>query len=533
MAQRAEALAFWQSVDWNDQPLRNDLVDYQGFGNCANYYKKNDDDVKTAIKAMTSSSGMVANPLHPGPGQQPFIPNRGFQVSAFEATRLKQVVFYCRYLHIVQRTFDPANTAVADIELVWEHRNAIKLYENEHQAPTKWNKNILMKSQFDMMEEFFSLKLGQNNIPYNYIIRTDAVPPAEGGPDDPGLGQPTFMEELTSRARHDGADWTANNQFVWSIIRTVFFDTPVYEMIRNCQRQKNGRRAWFILYDHYLGESYQLRQRAKANTILSKCFYDGRSRNFTLDDYFTRLQSAFNDLPDDEMPNQRKMEIMLKGLRDPTLAATKNTITATPRLNSDYRLSIDYIAEQDDRLRQDRAQKAGQRNIAGLDVGAGVGPGRGRGRGFHRGGRGGRGPGRGRFGRGGRGGHGRGRGSGRGTVFNPRNPGRYYQPHEWRALTKEQRDQARKARPMHQQQQQARAFAAAASSQAYHEAMANNLAAGVAQLQAAPALPPAPQGIQQPTTQIAAVRTVQQPPILQLGATMSRRPAPGRGRNQP
>ena len=155
----------------------------------------------------------------------------------------------------------------------------------------------------------------------------------------------------------------------------------MWPFLQSYQPSKDGRQGYFAAHDHYLGQSYQLRTRAKANTIIARCFYDGCSRNFTLDKYFSKLRSAFNDLPDNEVPTQRKMEIMLHGLRDSTLAATKNTVTATPRLNTSYELAVNYIMEQDDRLCQDRAQRGNQRNIAGLDVGAEVGSGRGCGRG--------------------------------------------------------------------------------------------------------------------------------------------------------
>ena len=76
-----------------------------------------------------------------------------------------------------------------------------------------------------------------------------------------------------------------------------------------------------------------MRIRASANTILAKAFYDGRSRNFTLEKYFSALATAFNDLPAAEVSNKRKMEVMLAGIQDPTLKEVKNQIVATPALN--------------------------------------------------------------------------------------------------------------------------------------------------------------------------------------------------------
>ena len=350
---------------------------------------------------------------------------------------------------------------------------------------------------------------------------------------DPGLGLPDHATELIRRARHTGVAHTNNNRTVWSFIRAIFFDTDAYPYIRRYERARNGRAAYFAIKGHYLGTTFTVTIRANAESIIANARFTGQSRNFTLERFLSQLQGAWNDLPEEEVSDERKLSVLMRALQAPELAATKQTILATPALRGDYDAAVNLLTENHIRVRENARGAA--RGVGATETTGGRNGGRGnqfrdarrmRGGGRPNGGRhGGRGGGR--FG--GRGGRG-GRGGGRGGRYNPRNPGRYLSTEEWRNLTPEQRAQVRAARDQTQQaNSQVAAYAAQVGIAAYAQGQAaagqgaaqgdNNPPNVQFQIAATQQQPQQPAGIVLPPPPA----NLMPPRGAGIGATMSRR----------
>ena len=230
------------------------------------------------------------------------------------------------------------------------------------------------------------------------------------------------------------------------MLRHMFADTEVWPYIQTHQARANGRAAYFVIKGHYLGRSFSAVIRARAETTLASIRYDGRSQRFTFEVFLSRMEHAFNDLPDGEVPDERKIHILMRAIQDPRMAVARATVLADPNLCIDYLQAVNFLLDYNQRYAANTDQGNNRRLASAGRGGRGNQGGRGRGNG----GRGGRGGGRGGrgSGRGGRGG-GRGRGGRNGVLFDPNHPHRNYTQTEWAQLSNEQREQVRAARQRH------------------------------------------------------------------------------------
>lgn len=283
------------------------------------------------------------------------------------------------------------------------------------------------------IDNYLRTKRGRRGSPLAYVVRDhEALPEANPDPlvQDPGYGLPTFQEELIRRTRLTGPDYQQDNDAVWQVLYHVTHDGPGWDWISSFSSSRNGRGAYQALRLHYLGDAYQGRVKASADKVIQSTFYDGQKHNFTFEMYASRLAKAFSDLADAGEPvlAERKVRILLLGIRDPRLETARGQIMVSPTMSADYDASVNFIAQYSDAV---AAVSQNKRRVASMN-GGGRGPQAGRGAGRGRGGRG----------RGGQHG-GRGRG-GRGNRTNNSTDVRgltagYMSPAQWQALSPFQR----------------------------------------------------------------------------------------------
>lgn len=274
-------------------------------------------------------------------------------------------------------------------------------------------------------------------MPLSYVVRADV--PLPDVADDPGFGLPSFALEMIRRAPHTGTFFQRDSVAVWNVIRHVTHEGPAWSWVQSFLRTCDGRAAYFAMKQHYLGESFTARLRANADRLLDTTFYDGRSRAFTFERFFETLQMAFTDIEStcEEISEQRKVRILMLGIRDERLATVKSQVTATPELKATFDAAVNFISQFLDQ-RQSIANQGMNppRNVSVLNANPG-----GRGRGGRNGG------GRGRGGRNnGRGGYGRNNGRGNGRNGRGSISDKYYTPQEWAQLTPEHQQRVRDLR---------------------------------------------------------------------------------------
>jgi len=177
-------------------------------------------------------------------------------------------------------------------------------------------------------------------------------------------------------------------------------------------RSRDGRAAYMGLKKHYLGSYFVAKTISDATADLKNIFDNGRSKNFSFENFCGKLNKAFTDLLDNcqEYTKMIKVQTLLEVIQDPLMEQAKLMVLRDNKLMNNYTETIAYLKVALN-SHTNKLKSASHRNISVLNTGGGGG-----GRGGFRGGRG-RGRGRGRGGRGGRGG-----GRGGRSAFDPNNP---------------------------------------------------------------------------------------------------------------
>ena len=103
--------------------------------------------------------------------------------------------------------------------------------------------------------------------------------------DNPREAYPTIASEMIRRATHDSTVYCADNRKVWDIIAKMTRDEECWTYVKLAQRAHNGRAAFFMLYDHYLGANNVNNMASDAEHKLINVHYQGEKKRWTFEKY--------------------------------------------------------------------------------------------------------------------------------------------------------------------------------------------------------------------------------------------------------
>ena len=160
-----------------------------------------------------------------------------------------------------------------------------------------------------------------------------------------------------------------DNKFLWGIIRKITQGGFAWNWVSNLARARDGRQAYLQLKGHYLGPSFRSKIKSDADRVLDTAYYDGKSRNFTLEEYCGKLKKAFADLEEcgDAISEDKKIRTFLKGLKSPDLIAAKNQILATDTLSVSVDAAMNFSKTVENSL--ESMKGATTRNISSVKSG--------------------------------------------------------------------------------------------------------------------------------------------------------------------
>jgi hypothetical protein len=98
------------------------------------------------------------------------------------------------------------------------------------------------------ISEFPTANHGEQGNPLSYVIRSNPAVPNEA--DDPSTGYEMVDIEMIDHGPHSGSAYQLDNRKVWEMMKNI---NPCYIYIKGAAKAKDGREAFRLLFDHYLG----------------------------------------------------------------------------------------------------------------------------------------------------------------------------------------------------------------------------------------------------------------------------------------
>jgi hypothetical protein len=335
-----------------------------------------DEGVETLCKAVRKPGGVnAAGAAVPG--------NR---VSVQAQNNLTFLCYYLRYLTRVSRTTTEAAIQLNDILKLCDLRTKEKDFKDPTTVPEidekDWPKTM------EIMKGHIEAKYGCKKTPLGYLIRDVVEPPPEA--DDPSTNYRSREAELVARCPHQDAagaytdDYNTDNTMLFNWLQDNYRDTVIWTYIRqdNAQRDKDGRKAWFNLTQHYLGENHVNNMATAAEHKMATATYKQESRNWTFAKYeklHTDQANILNGLKKHGhagIDDGSRVRLLMSGIKTTKYDAVKAQILASPTLRTDYKAVVNLYQ---DYIRQMAAQAPDREvTIAAVKTGKGTGKGNGK-----------------------------------------------------------------------------------------------------------------------------------------------------------
>ena len=417
-----------------------------------------DKQAASLCQVIRRPGGTIPNPGAATRGAAATIRDPGVSISLKAETNLTLAVYYVRHGDRISRPRAAADLTLINIRAIKPLKERELAHESPDAIPTiddrDWAKTL------ENVLEYMGLCLGTTGIPLAYVLRPSDKWYVKPAMDDPETNYITEEEEMIARAPHyvvpvaippvQTQVFKDDNKLVMKTLATIFRDHKSWPYVKEAHRKGDGRMGYYALHNHFLGINSVNTQAAQAETALREAVYYGKPR-YTLETYLTVHKKQHEILTNlkkygySGIDEGSKVRYLHTGMQCPELQPAKMALMANPQYNNTFDTCAAYYKEV---LNTNKRHKPS--NISQFDRG-GRGNGRGRGR---YGGRGpGRSPGRGRYGRGpgrspGRGNPGA--GNSRRTYSNdtPEEAveDRYYNNHEYGALTPGQHKQLARLR---------------------------------------------------------------------------------------
>lgn len=198
------------------------------------------------------------------------------------------------------------------------------------------------RSFWDQWVTYTGQLRGAALIPLTYVFREHEIEPYDDLMADVYEDND---ERFVARTRLTGVHYAADNKRVFNEFKALIADGPGWPFIKQFNRKTDGRSAILALKLQAEGNSYTMARRDAALAVFRKTRYTGPRRNFTIDDYIQKYQSAYNDLTElGEEPSQPQLVTdFLAGIADPSLQVCKTLIISDPRYREDWPLTQQFV----------------------------------------------------------------------------------------------------------------------------------------------------------------------------------------------
>jgi hypothetical protein len=142
-------------------------------------------------------------------------------------------------------------------------------------------------------------KYGETGATLDYAVIPDiAVKPET---EDPADGYATVDQEIAARAPRTGQAFVNYRRKVWDIMSNIYGKHSCVVYIKLALRTRNGRDAYMLLFDHFLGPHNMGNMTSAYETKPNGTLYNDEKKRFTWETYVrihTEQYSFLNGLKD-------------------------------------------------------------------------------------------------------------------------------------------------------------------------------------------------------------------------------------------
>jgi hypothetical protein len=298
------------------------------------------EDVDTTIKGVTNPGGTVTT----GSGTTAVTSrNNGIPFSIRAVDNLKLCVYYLKHMERVQR--QPIANEI-NLVLVRSYRDqqrhevGLKKTAEETEINDKdWPRTL------EKIKEYLASQYGVAGATLDYVVHSDIAVKPEN--EDPAENYETVDQEMAARAPHTRHSFVDDRRKVWDIMSNICGKHYCFVYIKPALRNRNGRDAYMLLFEHFLGPNNVGNMASEAETNLTGTLYNGEKKRFTWETYVrihTEQHSVLNGLKDygyAGIDDSSEVCHLLKGIKTTELDVCKTHMMASPSLRDNFATTVE------------------------------------------------------------------------------------------------------------------------------------------------------------------------------------------------
>ena len=280
---------------------------------------------------------------------------------------MKLAAYWLKFCIKTSRVTQPGDIDLPAVRSI----RGLRDWEDNHSALEAADNIINTKDWPKTMEAIVELlrgNLGVMGIPLAYVVRENEAVAA-----DPADGWPTQQDEMINRAPivnaagNRTATFITDNQRTWVIISEITRDKECWTYVKVAQRTRDGRMAFWSLYNHYLGPNAVDNMANLAERKLIQTTYDGEKKRWNFEKYMTVHTDAHHTLDGlvrygyAGIDNRSKVRHFIDGIKTNSLDAVKTRIMSDVGLRNDFEQCVTLYK---DMIQQQTAQERKSLNVS-------------------------------------------------------------------------------------------------------------------------------------------------------------------------
>ena len=350
------------------------ITDVQGIDELPELRILTDTEVESLCKVLRRPGGLIANNQAAiAAGGDAQIVNPGTAVSLRAENNLKLACYYLRHQVRVSRDADAAHITLPNVRRIRELRTTEEKHKDPEEGPTidakDWPKTM------EAIVEYLRSYLGETGIPLAYVVREEVAVPV----DDPEGGYPSVQDEMIARAPHlDGAGnrlptYLADRLRVWELVSELCRDQDCWSYIKPAQRTRDGRLAYWNLFNHYLGPNNVDNMATTAEKRLQVTSYHGEKKRWNFEKYVKThvdqhaILSSLTEHGYSGIDARSKVRHLMEGIKTRELDSVKTQIMASANLRNDFDACVTLYKDYIQQMRS--SQTPSEVNISALGTG--------------------------------------------------------------------------------------------------------------------------------------------------------------------